>query len=139
MDNFRDRVLLYETDEVRNSYAVTAGSALGSILWNATYYGVLRLRLLKSAQIFRFAVDIALVVSGETSCWIGANIGLKLADYKIDVVLLSSTKKMEYITITVGEQKITSKQSIKYLGVMIDNRLTFKEYLSRKCAALLRG
>ena len=26
---------------------------------------------------------------------------------------------MEYITITVGEERITSKQTIKYLGVMI--------------------
>ena len=45
---------------------------------------------------------------------------------------------MEYITITVGEQRITSKQSIKYLGFMIDNGLTFKEhltYISMKCAA----
>ena len=41
-----------------------------------------------------------------------------------------SKNKMEYITITVDEQRITSKQSIKYLGVMIDNRLTFKEHLT---------
>ena len=51
---------------------------------------------------------------------------------------VSSRKIMEYITITVGEQRITSKQSIKYLGVMIDSKLTFKEHLTytiRKCAA----
>ena len=45
---------------------------------------------------------------------------------------------MEYITITVGEARIILKQSSKYLGVMIDNRLAFKVqlvYTSRKCAA----
>ena len=74
---------------------------------------------------------------GRVRSWI-ASIGLKLADHKTDVVFVSSRKKMEFITITVGEQRITSKQSIKYLGVMIDNRHTFKEhlpYLIRKCAA----
>ena len=51
------------------------------------------------------------------------------------------TKKynvMEFITITVGSQCITSKQAIKYLGMVIDNRLTFREhltYIDGKCAA----
>ena len=52
--------------------------------------------------------------------------------------MVNSRKKMEFITTALGEQRITSKQSIKYLGIMIDNRLTFKEhlaYISRKCAA----
>ena len=68
--------------------------------------------------------------------WI-ASIGLKLADQKTDIVLVSSRKKIEYITKTVDEERITSKRSIKYLEVMIDNRLIFNEYLtyiSRKCA-----
>ena len=50
--------------------------------------------------------------------------------------MVSSRKKIEYITLSVGEERITSKQSIKYLGVMIDNRLTFKEqlaYIGKKC------
>ena len=53
------------------------------------------------------------------------------------LMMVNSRKKIEYITITVGEKRITSKQSIKYLGVMIDNRLTLKEhltYISRKCS-----
>ena len=70
---------------------------------------------------------------GRVRSWI-TSIDLKLNDHKTDAVLLSSRKKIEFITITVGEKK----QSIKYLKVMIDNSLTFKEhlaYISRKCAA----
>ena len=40
--------------------------------------------------------------------WI-ASIGLKFADHKTSVVLVSSRKKMDYITITVSEQRIISK------------------------------
>ena len=45
---------------------------------------------------------------------------------------------MKFITITVGVQRITSKQAIKYLGVVVDNRLTFREhlmYIGVKCVA----
>ena len=44
---------------------------------------------------------------------------------------------MEFITITVGDHRITSKQAIKYLEVMIDNSLTFTEhltYIGGKCS-----
>ena len=62
---------------------------------------------------------------GTVRSWI-LGMGLRLVDHKADVLLISSRKKMEFVTITVGDQRITSKQAIKYLGVMIDNRLTFR-------------
>ena len=34
---------------------------------------------------------------------------------------------MEFITIMVGEELITLKQVMKYLEVVIDKRLTFRE------------
>ena len=45
---------------------------------------------------------------------------------------------MEFITITVGDQCITSKEAIKHLGVVIDNKLMSREhltYIGGKCAA----
>ena len=78
-------------------------------------------------------------VVGTVRRWI-AGIGIKLADHKTDVLLISSRKKMEFITITVGDQRITVPwvEAIKYLGMVIDNRLTFREhltYIGVKCAA----
>ena len=65
-------------------------------------------------------------------------VGLKLADHKTDILLISSRKMMKFITITVGDQRIISKWEIKYLRVMIDIRLTVREhlmYIDGKCAA----
>ena len=83
--------------------------------------------------------DIALVIKGKhlvelvrmrktavgmARSWI-TGMDLKLTDHKMDVLLVSSRKRMEFITITVGDKRITSRQAIKYLDVVIDNRLTF--------------
>ena len=58
--------------------------------------------------------------------------GLKLTDQKIDVLLISSRKKMKFTTINIGDQRIISKRAIKLVGVMIDNRPTFREHIARK-------
>ena len=61
--------------------------------------------------------------------------GLKLFDHETDVLPISCRKR----TITVDDQRITSKQAIKYLVVVIDNKLTFREhltYIGDKCAAI---
>ena len=63
-------MLIYDRDDGRKSYAVSAGvpqgSVLGPILWNIMYDGVLRIKLPKGTQIVGFADDIALVIRGNT-------------------------------------------------------------------------
>ena len=61
--------------------------------------------------------------------WI-TGIGLKLAVHKTGVVPICSSKRMEFITTTIGNQRITSKQVIKYVGVVTDNRLMFRKHLT---------
>ncbi|KAH8346273.1 hypothetical protein KR084_004736, partial [Drosophila pseudotakahashii] len=58
--------------------------------------------------------------------------GLELAEHKTEAVLISSRKTAETVEITVGESAIASKRAIKYLGVMLDTRLTYKEHLQEK-------
>lgn len=55
--------------------------------------------------------------------------GLELAEQKTEAVLISSRKKVEVAQITVGRTVITSKRAIKYLGVMLDTRLCYREHL----------
>ncbi|KAH8255104.1 hypothetical protein KR026_006793, partial [Drosophila bipectinata] len=85
-----------------------------------------------------FADDLALLVVAKEikdvetnaseairriSTWM-TDSGLDLAAHKTEAVLFTSRKKVEYITIQVGNCCITSKKAIKYLGVMLDNRLS---------------
>ncbi|XP_015112258.1 uncharacterized protein LOC107037938 [Diachasma alloeum] len=54
-------------------------------------------------------------------------VGLKLAKHKTEPVLITSRKKIETMTLQVGNYELTSQPFIRYLGVMIDARLNFKQ------------
>ena len=156
-------MLLYDTEIGVKSYHVTGGvpqgSVLGPLLWNIMYDGVLRLRVPDGVKIVGFADDLAVVVTGkllsdvevvgslvvgEIMDWLNSR-GLDLAEHKTEAVLISSRKKLETATIRVGGTVIASNAHIKYLGVMIDSRLSFKAHLdyaheraARACHALAR-
>lgn len=162
-DYFRNRRLAYETEIGMKHYNVTGGvpqgSVLGPLLWNVMYDGVLKLKLPERANIIGFADDIALVCVAKqleeaeivtNSCirivrsWL-TSVGLTLADHKTEAVLISSRKAKETIKLNTGSCYIETKPCLKYLGVMIDCRLSFKDHLiytcekaSKTCASIFR-
>ena len=96
---------------------------------------------LANAEIIGFAVDIVLVAKTipqiEALCnqvvdmvenWLN-EARLAMAPQKTEAVLISSRKVVEYCTIKVGDCLIQSRTHIKYLGIIIDRRLTYKEHL----------
>ena len=60
--------------------------------------------------------------------WMGS-VGFKLADHKTRAVLFTSRKQVENITLDVGQCTITSQPCIRYLGVMLDTRLSFTSHV----------
>lgn len=160
---FHNRRLLYPTEEGVKEHQVTGGvpqgSVLGPTLWNVMYDGILRLQIPDGATIVGFADDIAIVVVAKevrqveltsnaaihiVQDWL-STAGLVLAEHKTEAVLVSSRKIRESMTVTVGTHNITSQKAIRYLGVIIDDRLSFGEHITqtsakaaRTCAALSR-
>lgn len=157
-DYLSDRFLVYESDEGTKTHKVTAGvpqgSVLGPLLWNTMYDGVLNIPVPEGCKIIGFADDIAVVIVAKhipeientandviarAKSWL-ETAGLKLAEHKTEAVLISSRKTMEYAEIRVGSQIIHSKPVLKYLGMMIDNRLCYKphiEYVTNKASKIM--
>ena len=57
------------------------------------------------------------------------SVGLKLADHKTEAVLFTSRKKVETITLEVGQCTITSQPNVRFLGLMLDTRLNVKAHV----------
>jgi hypothetical protein len=152
---FRDRILWYDTDAGPRKYHVSAGvpqgSVLGPILWNIMYDGILSISKPSGVELLCFADDVAVAAVAKTlpelqdrsNAAISTAInwlekaGLSIAAHKSEAVLLSSRKAVESLRVTVKDAQIESVGSLKYLGVLIDHRLSFKEharYASRKAA-----
>ena len=119
------------------------GSALRSPIWNILYDGLLKRPLPDEVSIVDYADDIALIIVGKTiedvqylgdmaievvGNWLSDH-GFSLAVEKTEAVLIARTKKRVYATFTVNDEKIKTKYTIKYLGVTIDTRMSFKDHL----------
>ena len=119
------------------------GSVLGSTIWNILYDGLLRQPLPHGVSIVAYADDIVLIIVGKTiedvqylgdmaievvGNWLSDH-GLNLAAGKTEAVLIARTKKRVYATVTVNDEKIRTKDTMKYLGVTIDARMSFKGHL----------
>lgn len=147
MNYLSDRILIYDTEEGPQEYKVTGGvpqgSVLGPLLWNIMYDGLLKLTIPDGAKLVAFADDVAVVITAkhleevnsifeetlvQIQRWM-SSVGLKLAEHKTEAVLITSRKIRETITLSVGEHTITSQPYIRYLGVLIDARLSFKQHV----------
>ncbi|GBP70071.1 Retrovirus-related Pol polyprotein from type-1 retrotransposable element R1 [Eumeta japonica] len=148
---FTDRVLKYDTKNGPKEYDVTGGvpqgSVLGPLLWNIMYDGLLRLNLPRCVKLVAYADDVAAVIVAkhldeiqhlfditfkQINQWMDS-VNLQLAKQKTEAVLITSRKKIETITLKVGDQEITSQPHIRYLGVKLDARLNFKQQVEHVC------
>ncbi|GBP65563.1 Retrovirus-related Pol polyprotein from type-1 retrotransposable element R1 2 [Eumeta japonica] len=118
------------------------------------YDGLLRLNIPRRVRLVAYADDVAVVFVAkhldeirslfditfeQVNRWMDT-VNLQLAEHKTEAVLITSRKVVETIKLRVGDLEITSQPHIRYLGVMLDARLNFKqqvEHVSAKTSAVV--
>ncbi|KAL1447006.1 hypothetical protein WDU94_003522 [Cyamophila willieti] len=125
------------------SAGVPQGSVIGPTLWNLLYDGVLQLRVPHDVTLVAYADDLAIIVLGRTAedlelkanttleivgGWMSNN-KLAVAPAKSEAMLISGRKVCRPITIKFANQEITQKNTIKYLGVVLDRKLSFLPHI----------
>lgn len=148
-DYLRNRTLKYETAQGVKTKEITAGAAQGSVLgpqlWNAAYDGVLRLEMPEDCFLVGYADDVAAVILARTMDMAQVKLGqimtrvsgwmqehsLTLAAAKTEVVVFTRKRIPTIVPIQIGNTEIITKPAARYLGVMLDTKITFGEHIRK--------
>lgn len=149
-DYFRNRIINVEKDYNFDMTAgIPQGSVLGPLLWNIQYDHILTKAHTEKVKIIGYADDITLLVKGRYSDelmddanqaistiqdWLMER-SLQLAPDKTEAVILRGKRNRNYITFRVGSVEVRPEKSLKYLGVVFGENMSFTEhvkYISHK-------
>ena len=124
------------------------GGVLSPLVWNINFDPILEELNVGPVKVIGFADDACLLITGRDHTrlvdliqpyldrivgW-GAQAGLKFNENKTIAVMFTHklTPRWQYKKIKVNGQEIPYSQEAKYLGIILDSKLTFRKHLSAK-------
>ena len=124
------------------------GSTLSPMLWNIVIDDALRLNLPPGVKIQAFADDLIITKTGcaqlplqqaiqratdQLINW-GKGMKLEFSGPKTELIIFTRKQKtFDDFHITVNGIKIDASPTVKYLGVTLDSKMTWKDHIELKC------
>lgn len=138
----------------RMTCGVPQGSVLGPLLWNIGYDWILRGHLRRGLSVVCYADDTLMTARGRdyeqavSRASVGVSeivgrierLGLKVALNKTEVLSFHGPRRAPPagINIEVGGERIEVKPTIKYLGLVLDGRWSFREHFRLLASKLIK-
>lgn len=148
-DYLSERWVIFDTRDGPQKKQITSGAAQGSILgpnlWNINYDDILNLDMPEGVFLVGYADDIVAVITARSieylqmklnqtmrriTAWMESK-SLSLAVQKTEIVLLTTKHIERIVEMHVGEQQIQTKEAVKYLGIMLDGKLSFWNHICK--------
>ena len=157
---FSQRKATLATNNITIERAVSRGAPQGACLgpgiWNIFYNSLLNLTFTSGTKIVAFADDLLLLARGKSVSEVEniTNIELKKVstwakenkvcfnDKKSKVMLMTRRKRKERkdLEVYLNNKQLRQVKTMKYLGIIIDDKLTFREHITHvteKCRKII--
>lgn len=132
-----------ETRTIGLTRGCPQGSLFGPVLWNVTMEQLLKTELPRHANIQAYADDIALSISGKSR----KELQTRASEILQLILQWGNERKLSFssaksiavpfkgnlvpgFTVGFGDNRIVTKQSARYLGIILDSKLTFKDHVA---------
>jgi hypothetical protein len=157
---FNQRIATMSNNTIKLERTVTKdypqGSHCGSSLWNIFYNSLLNIKFTHYTKVIAFADDIMLLTRATSvletenltnielskiSKWAHNN-KTRFNEHKSKVMLVSRRKRRERkeLDIYLNNKPLKQVNNMKYLGIILDSKLKFREhltYITEKCTKLI--
>lgn len=124
---------------------VPQGSILGSLIWTMVYDKVFKIKKEKGCEVIRYADGTIITfvattyeeaktrayIQAERSIYEIKKLGLNVAIEKTEAIVFQrkrGKRPPKKNDITMNKEKIKLGKSIKYLGIILDSKLDFREH-----------
>jgi hypothetical protein len=157
---FRERRAAISINNSKTEKNVTKGCPQGSCcgpgFWNIQYNTLLNVRYTKHTKTVAFADDLVVMIQADSireaedvanvelskiTAWAKEN-KITFNEQKSKVMLMTRRKRKERkdLEIYLNNKSLLQVHSLKYLGIIFDSKLTFREhinYVAEKCTKLI--